>query len=381
MPPVASNAARDEARRAAEAEAAALREMLNRPRRCALPSRKRLPRLCRARTSRPARPPPRPLAPPRRTPSRALPVRRRPSRRPKSPRPGPTTPPARSRQAAPASRDGWRAGGGRWNPAAVAVATSRTIAATSRRREFIAREVHVPETISVADLAQDVRQGRGSHQAPDEAGPDGHHQPGAGPGNGHDRGRGTGPRRHRRQAGRSGSLPGRIGHRVGIRATAARAGRPSWATSTTARPRCWTTSAAPRSPRAAASRSTSALPRRNRARHGHLPRHPGPRGVHRHARPWRQGHRHRHPGVRGGRRRDAADPRSHPPCEGRRRAHGRGHDQDRQAQRQPRPRQAGTGRRGSGAGRIRRRAPCPPRLAKASTICSRTSCCKPKCWN
>ena len=30
------------------------------------------------------------------------------------------------------------------------------------------------------------------------------------------------------------------------------------------------------------------LPRRNRARHGHLPRHPGPRGVHRHARPWRR---------------------------------------------------------------------------------------------
>ena len=25
--------------------------------------------------------------------------------------------------------------------------------------------------------------------------------------------------------------------------------------------------------------------------------------------------------------------------------------------------------------------PCPPRLAKASTICSRTSCCKPKYWN
>ncbi len=39
----------------------------------------------------------------------------------------------------------------------------------------------------------------------------------------------------------------------------------------------------------------------------HLPRHSGPRGVHRDARPRREGHRHRRARRGGGRRRDAAD--------------------------------------------------------------------------
>ena len=57
----------------------------------------------------------------------------------------------------------------------------------------------------------------------------------------------------------------------------------------------------------AASPSTSA-PTTSKpiARHDHLPRHPGPRGLHRDA-PAGEGHRHRHPGGRGRRRRDAAD--------------------------------------------------------------------------
>ena len=42
--------------------------------------------------------------------------------------------------------------------------------------------------------------------------------------------------------------------------------------------------------------------------HDHLHRHPGPRGVHRHACPWCPGHRRRHPGRRGQRRRHAPDP-------------------------------------------------------------------------
>ena len=47
-----------------------------------------------------------------------------------------------------------------------------------------------------------------------------------------------------------------------------------------------------------------------------LPRHPGPRGVHRHAGPRRPGHRHRGPGGRGRRRRHAADRRGHQPRQG-----------------------------------------------------------------
>ena len=58
---------------------------------------------------------------------------------------------------------------------------------------------------------------------------------------------------------------------------------------------------------------------------------PGPRGVHRHARPRRQGHRHRGAGGGGRRRRDAADHRGDPACQGGRRADRRGGQQDRQA--------------------------------------------------
>jgi len=49
------------------------------------------------------------------------------------------------------------------------------------------------------------------------------------------------------------------------------------------------------------------------ARRGHLSRHAGPRSVHGDARARRAGHRHRHPGGRGGRRRDAADHRGDQP--------------------------------------------------------------------
>jgi translation initiation factor IF-2 len=67
----------------------------------------------------------------------------------------------------------------------------------------------------------------------------------------------------------------------------------------------------------------------------HLPRHAGPRGLHRDARPRRQRHRHRRPG--GGRRRrpDAADDRGDQPRQGGRRADDRRDQQDRQARRQP----------------------------------------------
>ena len=75
-------------------------------------------------------------------------------------------------------------------------------------------------------------------------------------------------------------------------------------------------------------------PRRQRAA-DHLHRHPGSRGVHRHACPRRQGHRHRDPGGRRRRRRDAADGGGHQPRAGRRRADRGGGQQDRQGRRRP----------------------------------------------
>ena len=51
------------------------------------------------------------------------------------------------------------------------------------------------------------------------------------------------------------------------------------------------------------------LPGRPRRPQDHVPRHAGPRGVHRDARPWREGHGHRDPRRRRRRRRDAADAR------------------------------------------------------------------------
>ena len=110
---------------------------------------------------------------------------------------------------------------------------------------------------------------------------------------------------------------------------------PSWATSTTARRRCSTTSARPTwSPaRRAASPSTSApttstLPGERSITFLDTP---GPRGVHRHARPRRAGHRHRRAGGRGRRPGHAADGRGDQPRQERRRADHRRHQQDRPA--------------------------------------------------
>ena len=80
------------------------------------------------------------------------------------------------------------------------------------------------------------------------------------------------------------------------------------------------------------------VPGRHRRRKIDVPRYPGSRGVHRHARPRRQGDGHRRPRRRGGRRRDAANQRGDQPREGRRCADRRGDQQDRHARREPRPR-------------------------------------------
>jgi len=144
---------RDEARRAAEAEAAALREMLSRPR-----------KVLRA---------PEPQANPAAL-SGTLhkPAGAKAAKKDKDTKPGTAgkkvikagevastwsdeasrKKPADRRDAAPgASRDGWRAGGkgGKGGRNRQQQQTERQ----QQQPEFIAREVHVPETITVADLA------------------------------------------------------------------------------------------------------------------------------------------------------------------------------------------------------------------------------------
>ena len=113
-----------------------------------------------------------------------------------------------------------------------------------------------------------------------------------------------------------------------------------------------------------------------------LHRHPGPRRVHRDARPRRQRHRHRRARGRGRRRRDAADGRGDRPRPGGRGADDRRGQQDRPA-RTPTPTRSrassrtrastprtGAATRSSSTSRRRRR--------RTSTTCWRTSCSSPR---
>ena len=97
------------------------------------------------------------------------------------------------------------------------------------------------------------------------------------------------------------------------------------------------------------------VPRRNREGRHHVPRHARPRSLHGDARARRQGHRHGGPGRRCRRRRDAADQGSDRACQGGERAAGGRDQQDGQARSQHRARQAGTRGGKRAAGRIRRR--------------------------
>jgi len=163
-PPLAASATsggRDEARRAAEAEAAALREMLNRPRKVLRAPEPEAPAAAAAPISgtlhKPAGKPgatpgakkdAKPAAPGTKKTIKTAEVastwsddasRKKPADKP----------------AAPASRDGWRAGGKGGGKGGGRGGRNQQ---NDRRNEpapaeFIAREVHVPETISVADLA------------------------------------------------------------------------------------------------------------------------------------------------------------------------------------------------------------------------------------
>ncbi len=77
------------------------------------------------------------------------------------------------------------------------------------------------------------------------------------------------------------------------------------------------------------------LPGREERPEDHLHRHARPRRLHGDARPRRAGDRHRHPGGGGRRQRDAADDRVDQPRQGGRRADHRGDQQDRQAEADP----------------------------------------------
>ena len=125
-----------------------------------------------------------------------------------------------------------------------------------------------------------------------------------------------------------------------------------------------------------------AVPGRGRPRRhdtaDHLHRHPGSRGVHRHACPRREGHRHRDPGGRRRRRRHAADGGGRQPRAGRRRADRGGGQQDRQGRcrsaEDPRP----AHRVRPGGQRTSAATPCSstsrPSRAPTSKRCSRRSC-------
>ncbi|HLR12388.1 MAG TPA: translation initiation factor IF-2 [Burkholderiaceae bacterium] len=131
---------RDRARRAAEAEAAALRAMLNRPRKV-------------LKAPEPASKPAKAGKKPTRAEKKAAKADASTEWREATPAAGRKKPAGRPEPAA--QRDGWRGGprergrgrGGRQQQAAQAQQREQ------QTPEFIAREIHVPETITVADLA------------------------------------------------------------------------------------------------------------------------------------------------------------------------------------------------------------------------------------
>jgi translation initiation factor IF-2 len=155
----ATSAGRDEARRAAEAEAAALREMLNRPRKVLRAPEPEAPAAAAPISGTLHKPAAKPGATPgaKKDAKPAAPGNKKTIKTAEvastwsddASRKKPADKPA-----APASRDGWRAGG----KGGKGGGRGGRHQQNDRRnepapQEFIAREVHVPETISVADLA------------------------------------------------------------------------------------------------------------------------------------------------------------------------------------------------------------------------------------
>ena len=147
--PVVSTAARDEARRKSEAEASALRDMLNRPKKVLKAPEEEAPALKGTLHK--------PVAPAKGAKKEATEAGKKTAKAGELPASwsddASRKKPAGKAATTPAGRDGWRSSGksgragGRRGRGQVEVV--REVAPV----EFIAREIHVPETISVADLA------------------------------------------------------------------------------------------------------------------------------------------------------------------------------------------------------------------------------------
>lgn len=146
--PVASSEARDEARRKSEVEAAALRDMLNRPKKVVKAPEEEAPAL-KGTLHKPA-------APAKGAKKEATEAGK------KTVKAGELSStwsddarkkPVGKGGATPAGRDGWRSSGKSGRSGGRRGRGQEEVAREVAPVEFIAREIHVPETISVADLA------------------------------------------------------------------------------------------------------------------------------------------------------------------------------------------------------------------------------------
>ena len=152
---VVEGAVRDEARRASEAEAAALREMLNRPRKVVKPPEPD-PAALSGTIHKPAGAPAKPVKKEGTDAAGKKVLKSGQIASTWSDDASRKKPPEKRDAPAAPGRDGWRAGGKSKSGGKKGGRGSNNQAQEQREPapiEFIAREIHVPETISVADLA------------------------------------------------------------------------------------------------------------------------------------------------------------------------------------------------------------------------------------
>ncbi len=153
---VVEGAVRDEARRASEAEAAALREMLNRPRKAVVKPPEPDPAALSGTIHKPASAPAKPAKKETTDAAGKKVLKSGQIASTWSDDASRKKPPEKRDAPAAPGRDGWRAGGKSKSGGKKGGRGANNQAQEQREPapiEFIAREIHVPETISVADLA------------------------------------------------------------------------------------------------------------------------------------------------------------------------------------------------------------------------------------